>query len=87
MISAGVSPSVSAPRTRGRYLDLFLPALFEIAGKAQAAGPDCSAGNLCFSMGEVDLWVNGLLGFFATGLLALATMIVQAVATLTRDRR
>jgi len=58
-----------------------------IAGKAQAAGPDCSPGNLCFSMGEVDLWVNGLLGFFATGLLALVTMIVPAVATVTRDRR
>jgi hypothetical protein len=58
-----------------------------IAGKAAAGGPDCSAGNLCFSMGEVDLWVNGLFGFFATGLLALVTMIVQAVATVARRDR
>ena len=58
-----------------------------IAGKAQANGPDCAAGNLCFSMREVDLWVNGLLGLVATGLLALLTMIVHAVAAIARRER
>jgi hypothetical protein len=50
-----------------------------IAGKAEMSGSDCTADNLCFSMHQVDFWVNGLLGFFATGLLALVTMISAAL--------
>src|SRR4051794_10603061 len=50
-----------------------------VAARLELAGTECTPANLCFSADEVDWWWNAILGFVTTGLLALTTMVIQAV--------
>ncbi|RKN54540.1 hypothetical protein D7193_21505 [Micromonospora costi] len=48
-----------------------------LAGRAETAAAGCTADNLCFSMREVDWWLNGALAMLACGALAAVTVAVE----------
>jgi hypothetical protein len=56
-----------------------------VAGTAQMSGATCGPGDSsCFSIDEVDWWLNGLFGFLTCALLGFLTVAVESVMAVVR---